>query len=39
MERGLADNLAKARAARKVKLSAKKPATPVRATKTAGKKV
>lgn len=39
MERGLADNLAKAREVRKAKMSAKKPAAAVKATKTAGKKV
>jgi predicted transcriptional regulator len=38
MERGLADNLAKAREARKVKLNAKKPAAAVKATKTVKKK-
>lgn len=39
MERGLADNLAKAREVRKAKLSANKPAVPVKATKTTKKKV
>ena len=34
VERGLADNLAKAREVRKAKLSAKKPAVAVKATKT-----
>jgi predicted transcriptional regulator len=38
MERGLADNLAKARAARKTKSSDKKPVAPAKATKTEKKK-
>ena len=38
MERGLADNLAKARAARKANVSAKKPATPVKKEKSVKKK-
>lgn len=39
MERGLADNLAKARAVRKAKLSADKPAAPAKPTKPAKKKI
>lgn len=39
MERGLADNLAKARQARKAKVSTKKPPATAKATKTVGIKV